>query len=90
MPALEPVSRLSTVSPGERGKMKRGRGGRCLRKESPRDRQELAGRLLAAALNVSPKREFTTPRTLISAKDLVILENFTTKLLHKPRAFLAS
>lgn len=55
---LSTVSRLSTVSPGEWGKTKHGWGGRCLRKKSPTARQELAGRLLAAALNVSPKREF--------------------------------
>lgn len=55
---MSTVSQLSTVSPGEWGKMRCGWGGRCLRKESPTARQELAGRLLAAALNVSPKREF--------------------------------
>lgn len=59
----------------------------CLRKESPKYRQEFAGRLLAAALNVSPERQFTTLRTLISAKDLVILENLTPKLLPKPGPF---
>jgi len=38
---------------------------------------------LAAALNVSLKEQFTTPRTLTSTKDLVVLANLTPKMLPK-------
>lgn len=57
--------------------------GNMFEEGEPNIQQEFAGRLLAAALNVSPKGQFTTLRTLISTKDLVILENLTPKLLHK-------
>lgn len=65
-------------------------GGKMFEEEEPNSQTRACREALGCSFKCLTKKGVLQHRELSATKDLVILQNFTTKLLHKPRAFLAS